>query len=148
MPTLTRAALLTLGALVIPAALAAAQTTDPADARVTQILAAAKQAYSLPPKSHRCAAATDGEIVVCGRDSGEDQRVPSTAQSDPNSRSALRTGVPRAPQLDRGSCKGQSGCMVGGRVPPPIYYINVKALPEAPVGSDADLVAKGEQAAR
>lgn len=85
------------------------------------------------------------EIVVC-IDRGEDQRIPSTAESDPTSHEALYDGVPRAPQLDRGSCKGQPGCMIGGWAPPPVYYIDVKALPQAPKGSDADLIAKGEKA--
>lgn len=91
-----------------------------------------------------------GEIVVCARRVG-DQRVPSTAESDPSSRAARRAnnnGVPRAPQLDRGSCKGQAGCNIGGWAPPPVYMVDLATLPEAPEGSDADKIAKGELADR
>ena len=95
----------------------------------------------------RCRTARkSGEIVVCV-DRGEDLRVPSTAESDPSSlaaRHALNNGVPRAPQLDRGSCKGKPGCVVGGWAPPPIYVIDPAAIPEASAGSDADRIAKGE----
>jgi hypothetical protein len=82
--------------------------------------------------------------VVCV-DRGEDLRVPSTAETDPSSlaaRHALNNGVPRAPAFSR-SCKGQPGCVTGGWAPPPIYVIDVKALPEAAEGSDADKIAKG-----
>ncbi len=132
----------------LAATAALAQEAGPADTRVTDLLSTAKQVYGPPAKTRRCGPTTSDEIVVCGPDRGEDQRIPSTAQSDPRSRSALRTGVPRAPQLDRGSCKGQPNCLVGGRAPPPIYYIDLKAIPEAPEGSDADKVAKGEEAER
>ena len=88
--------------------------------------------------------------MVCV-DRGEDLRVPGTGDSDPDSleaRHQLNNGVPRAPQMDRGSCRGQPGCFVGGWAPPPIYDVHVKDLPEAPEGSEADLVAKGELAPR
>jgi hypothetical protein len=119
---------------------------DAADAKVDAAIAATKQTYGPPPPQKRCGAAAKGEIVVCGIDRGEDQRIPSTATSDPTSREALYDGLPRAPQLDRGSCKGEGGCMSFGYAPPPIYYIDIKALPEAPAGSDAELIAKGEKA--
>ena len=124
---------------------AAAQ--DAADAKVDAAIAATKQAYGPPPPQRRCGVpAANGEIVVCGIDRGEDQRIPSTTESNPTSREALYDGLPRAPQLDRGSCKGQGGCMSFGYAPPPIYYNDLKALPEAPAGSDADLIARGEKA--
>lgn len=117
------------------------------DQQVVDRLAAAKSRLSVESVQDRCRAArqTD-EIVVCV-DRGEDLRVPSTSESDPASlvaRRALNNGVPRAPQLDRGSCKGQPGCIVGGWAPPPIYVIDPAALPQAPEGSDADKIAKGE----
>ena len=89
---------------------AAAQ--DAADAKVDAAIAATMQAYGPPPPQRRCGVpATNGEIVVCGIDRGEDQRIPSTTDSNPTSREALYDELPRAPQLDRGSCKGQGGCM-------------------------------------
>lgn len=125
---------------------AGAQAPDP-DLQVAERLAAAKSRLGVETVQDRCRnARKSGEIVVC-IDRGEDLRVPSTAESDPSSlaaRRALNNGIPRAPQLDRGSCKGQPGCMVGGWAPPPIYVIDPAALPQAPEGSDADRIAKGE----
>ena len=125
---------------------AGAHAPDP-DLQVAERLAAAKSRLGVETVQDRCRnARKSGEIVVC-IDRGEDLRVPSTAESDPSSlaaRRALNNGIPRAPQLDRGSCKGQPGCVVGGWAPPPIYVIDPAALPQAPEGSDADRIAKGE----
>jgi hypothetical protein len=130
-------------ALSLAGSVRAQESTERA---VGQRIEAARQVYGPTTEFDRCRRRDDSaEIVVCV-DRGEDQRVPSTAESNPTSHEALYDGVPRAPQLDKGSCKGQAGCMVGGWVPPPVYYIDVSALPQAPAGSDADLVAKGELA--
>jgi len=125
-----------------------AQSADPEpDPQIAERLAAAKSRLSVETVQDRCRSARKtGEIVVCV-DRGEDLRVASTAESDPSSlaaRRALNNGIPRAPQLDRGSCKGQPGCVVGGWAPPPIYVIDLSTIPEAPEGSDADKIAKGE----
>lgn len=119
---------------------------DTLDAKVAERLDQAKSAYGVADPRLRCRPkpGTD-EIVVCV-DRGEDQRV-DRGPPDPNSlegRRALNGGVPRAPQFDRGSCKGQPGCITGGWAPPPVYYVDVTALPEAPPGSDAEKIAKGE----
>ncbi|HEX4847497.1 MAG TPA: hypothetical protein VFV30_05100 [Novosphingobium sp.] len=124
-----------------------AQSADPEpDPQIAQRLAAAKSRLSVETVQDRCRSARKaGEIVVCV-DRGEDLRVPTTAESDPDSlaaRRALNNGVPRAPAFSR-SCKGQPGCITGGWAPPPIYVIDPAALPEAPEGSDADKIAKGE----
>lgn len=113
-----------------------------------EAMARAQEAYGAVRRS--TCAGEPGEIVVCARRE-QGQRVPSTSQSDPASRAArhaLDNGVPRAPQLDRGSCKGQAGCIVGGWAPPPVYMVDLKAIPEAPEGSDADRIGKGELAER
>ena len=123
---------------------------EPIDQRIGVMIDRARQIYGVRDPRDRCRRREGQEIVVCV-DRGEDLRVPSTAESDPNSREARRyldNGVPRAPQLDRGSCKGQPGCVVGGWAPPPIYEVDVSQLPQAPEGSEADLVAKGELAPR
>ncbi len=124
---------------------------DPAaaDRKVADMLDQAHAVYGVPDRSIRCKPGVGDEIVVCA-DHGSDQRVPSTAESDPSSlaaRRALNNGVPRAPQFDRGSCKGQPGCIQGGWAPPPIYYVDLDKLPPPPEGSDADKIAKGELAA-
>ncbi|MBS0475619.1 MAG: hypothetical protein JSR28_10820 [Proteobacteria bacterium] len=146
----TLRAIVTLPAalLAITAPPACAQTAQSPDDRVAEILDNAHQVLSALPPKRTCAGASDDEIVVCATTDSSRYRVPSTADSDPSSRQALNTGVPAPPKMDRGSCKGQPGCVVGGWAPPPIYYIDMKAIPEAPAGSDADLIAKGEKAAR
>lgn len=149
----TRAINAALFALTLSGALpAAAQAqSDELDTRVAERIAITQEMYGAPPPRRRCeSSGGDDAIVVCAPDRGEDLRVPSTSQSDPGSREARRereNGMPRAPQLDRGSCRGQPGCVVGGWAPPPIYVIDVKAMPEAPEGSDADKIAKGEMPA-
>lgn len=139
---------LALGGALAPQARA---QNDDLDARVAERISITQEMYGVAPPRRRCeSSGGDDAIVVCAPDRGEDLRVPSTAETDPGSLAARReldNGVPRAPQLDRGSCKGQAGCVVGGWAPPPIYAIDVKAIPEAPEGSDADKIAKGEMAA-
>ena len=134
-------------ALMVPAAAGAqAAAPDPVDQRVAELLETARAAYGVRDPRDRCRRSAEGEIVVC-IDRGEDMRVPSTAESDPDSREARHArdaDVMRAPQLDRGSCKGQPGCVTGGWAPPPIYEVDVSQLPQAPEGSDADRIARGE----
>lgn len=111
-----------------------------------QAIKQARETYGPQLPSKGCGAPNpSGDIVVCATDSKE-FRVQSSAELDPKSREALRDGVPRAPQLDRGSCKGEANCFGFGKVPPPVYYFDIAALPEAPPGSEADRIAKGELA--
>ena len=121
-------------------------TPDATDAAVAERLQQAKAVYGVPDPRANCRPKPGEEIVVCA-DHGEDQRVPSTAETDPDSREARRAldgGIPRAPQFDRGYC---ASCQHVGSVPPPVYYVDVTKLPAAPVGSDAEAIANGEQAA-
>lgn len=120
---------------------------DELDEQVQARLDAAKAKYGVPDPRLRCRPKPGSdEIVVCV-DRGEDQRTGSGGNYDPNTlegRRALNGGVPRAPQFDRGYC---AECPHFGSVPPPPYYIDMKAIPEPPPGSDADKIAKGEMAA-
>ena len=119
---------------------------DATDSAVADRLAQAKAVYGVKDPRAACRPKVGDEIVVCA-DHGEDQRVPSTAEIDPNSREARRAldgGIPRAPQFDRGYC---ASCQHFGSVPPPVYYVDVTKLPAAPAGSDAEAIANGEQAA-
>jgi len=125
-----------------------AEQTDEIDARVAAMIEDARAVTTAVPPRKRCEPGNGDEIVVCAQDNGDRYRVPSSIESNPGSRAALDTGIPSAPQFDRGSCRGQPGCMVGGWAPPPVYAIDLKALPEAPEGSEADQIAKGEKAAR
>ena len=133
-----------MAAALMLAAPARAQTDpDTLDAKVAERLDQAKAAYGVADPRLRCRPTPGSdEIVVCV-DRGEDQRVERGAP-DPNSlegRRALNGGVPRAPQFDKGYC---AECPHFGSVPPPVYYTDVSKLPQAPPGSDADKIAKGE----
>ena len=131
--------------LFIPAHALAAPPVDTtaSDRKVAEMLASAHAVYGVPDPRARCKPSAGDEIVVCA-DHGEDLHVPSTADSDPNSREARRAldgGIPRAPQFDRGYC---AQCQHFGAVPPPVYYVDVTKLPMPPAGSDAELIANGE----
>lgn len=142
---------LAVAAALLSAWPALAQSADDLDARVAERIATSSETYRPAPEQQACPGGAEGgenEIVVCAREDSAQWRVRSSRETDPLSRESLRDGLPRAPQLDRGSCKGQPGCMVGGWAPPPVYYIDLKAIPEAPAGSDADKVARGELADR
>lgn len=138
-----------LAILVCLAALAAAPAqADPpvdtaaADAKAEVMVETAKQVYGPKITTVSCAKEDADEIVVC-LDRPKNQRV-QPSPPDPNTlegRRALNDGIPRAPQFDRGYCKE---CPHFGNVPPPVYYVDVRALPAAPAGSDADRIAKGE----
>jgi hypothetical protein len=83
-----------------------------------------------------------GEIVVCGR-SPEQNRVQSTMDSDPTSREALDDGRLHTPDVaGKGIFKGKPTFSFGSVEQP--YMIDLSTIPEAPAGSDADKIAKGE----
>lgn len=131
----------------------ASASQNPADSTAEAMAARAKAAYGpLVPQRPKACGTQDknGEIVVCAPEDGKQWRIPSTTDSDPSSRQATRTGVPRAPQMDRGSCKGkgQLGCIGIGRTAAPMYMIDLSAIPPTPKGSDAEKVAKGEMSDR
>ena len=114
-----------------------------ADARVASAIERAREAYA-PPRRSRCGEGEAGEIVVCAPDA-EQHRVAPTSQTDPLSREAIRDGVPRGPDFSRLPSCAVARCI--GWAPPPIYIIDLKAIPEAPADSDADRIARGEMAA-
>jgi len=102
-----------------------------------------------PNKRCRREAENSREIVVCADpDKNNRDRLPLRNETD--TAKSTRTGVPRAPDLDNLDCRTHphfgigTGCLTVGKVPPPIYYIDLSKIPEAPPGSDADRIAKGE----
>jgi len=129
---------------------AAPQNPDELDRKVADRIQQASEVYGVPDPRKRCRPQPGSdEIVVCV-DRGEDQRVYRDDPYNPGTlagRRALNGGIPSAPQLDRGSCKGKPGCITGGWAPAPVYYIDMTAIPEPPEGSDADKIAKGEMSA-
>lgn len=139
--------------------LSAAQAQIKRTITAEEAAANAKQAYGPPPprkKAQDCPKTDVGEdeIVVCG-DEDIDQsefRVKSTAELDPDSREATNDGLPRAPDVAgdgifKGKATVSGGCFLNGCPPPPAYIFDISELPEAPEGSDADKIAKGEKPA-
>lgn len=142
--------LLIVAALTLTASPLAAQETD------TTETAAAAPIYGpvLPkPPAKRCSpTAKDGakEIVVCGEQDDAEFRVKSSAELDPTSKEATDDGQLHAPDVSGdGIFKGPATigglCLIGGCPPPPAYMIDFDELPDAPPGSDADRISKGEK---
>ena len=128
--------------LVIPPAALAQNPESALDRRVEDRIAAQRATTDLRDKRCALGQADASEIVVCAPRDREKDRYPGREQLE--SVQSTRDGIPRAPDFAKPSCKGQPGCIAFGKVPPPMVFIDVKALPEAPAGSDADLIAKGE----
>ena len=92
------------------------------------------------------AATISGEIIVCRKRSSDENRLYDRESSQ--RRHAERTafeGDPKSPDfiLD---CQDQGwpfGCFKLGGAPTPVLLIDVEALPEAPLGSDADRIGRG-----
>lgn len=130
--------------LVSPAQVAAQDVTG---VTAEQAMVTAQRAYGPPDPNAACQPSDDGEIVVCaGSQDNEKYRVKPTSEVDPDSDEALNDGLPRAPDFAE-SCKksGQDKACIGfGWVPPPAYFIDFDDLPDAPEGSDADRISKGE----
>jgi hypothetical protein len=125
---------------------AAAAAANPAPATAEEVLERARTFYSLEQEAAQvCPEASGDEIVVCGEDSDPERyRVPSDTD-----RGVVRDEVPRAPDLEPKypGVAVAKGCFIGPCPKPMPVMIDLKAIPEAPEGSDADRIAKGEMAA-
>lgn len=131
--------------LLMTAASAAAQNAESAaDRRVQDLLSAQKATTDLRDKRCRLGAADANEIVVCAPADPDKHRFPGRESLE--SVQSVRDGLPRAPDLapKYPGVTVARGCFIPPCPPPPMIFIDVKALPEAPEGSDADRIAKGE----
>ena len=116
------------------------------DRRVAERIGVQRATTDLRDKRCALGAADASEIVVCAPRDPDKQRFPGREQLD--SVKSTYDGSPRAPDL-RSVSPGPvvaRGCFIPPCPPPKMIFIDVKALPEAPAGSDADLIAKGELA--
>lgn len=110
-----------------------------------QALDHAKTFYALEqaaPEAH-CPQSTEGEIVVCRETGDPDQyRVPSDTD-----RGMVKDAIPRAPDLEPkySGVVVAKGCFIPPCPRPMPLMIDLKSIPEAPPGSDADLIARGEK---
>lgn len=113
-------------------------------------------APTMSPTDEACArqreaAIVSGEIVVCGGQTGPDQRI--TSRRDAQDRYAAATAFrddPATPNVDgpgifRGAATVSGICIPGifNCPKPPALIVDVRALPQAPPGSDADRIARG-----
>lgn len=133
-----------------------ALSQDQPPVTVDQVVQSAQKAYGPPPPQPACAPQADNEIVVCAREQDNSLfRVKSSSELDPESKDAVDDGLPRAPDLSgpgifTGPATVGGLCIPGLQKcpPPPALMIDLTALPEAPEGSDADKIGKGEIPAR
>ena len=140
-----------LAAFALAAPLAAqepveAQTGEPPE-RIDLLIDTTPQGQRLEDCSRDQDAATiTGEIVVCRRSTGDENRLydDETAKNRHAEKSAFRAD-PRTPDFitDCHDLGWPAGCFRVGKVPPPAYLIDFDELPEAPPGSDADRIARG-----
>jgi hypothetical protein len=134
---------------------AAAAAVDPAPAvTAEQALENTRAAFSATPrKAAQCPEAKGDEIVVCAeQEDPARQYVPSNTDSGDTD-----DGTPHAPDVSGlPQCAVEGLTLNGslsfcakhlGKQPRQLYIIDLKAIPEAPAGSDADLIARGEKAA-
>jgi hypothetical protein len=99
----------------------------------------------VPRRVQTCPDTPNDEIVVCAKtEDPATQYVPSDTDNG-----GTDDGTPHAPDVSGlPSCSGASKCIQHlGAQPRQLYIIDLKAIPEAPAGSDADKIAKGEVAA-
>lgn len=122
----------------------AAALAAPASPTAEDLLERARSFYALEEKTAQvCPEATGDEIVVCGPQVDPDRyRVPS-----PTDQGRTDNGIPRAPNVSGLPDCSQATCVRVGKQPRQVNLIDLDAIPEAPPGSDADKIAKGEMAA-
>jgi hypothetical protein len=129
---------------------ALAQNAESAiDRRVQDLVTTQKRQTDLRDKRCFLPQQPGAEIIVCAKNDPDAERLPLRGELE--SAQSLNDGLPRAPDVAGGGIfKGPA--TIGGLclVPPcprdKVYYIDVAALPPAPKGSDADLIATGEKA--
>lgn len=125
-----------------PALALAQNAASDADRRMLDAIKAQKAMADPTPPACRPENRTSDQIVVCG-DNEENQKQKLPIPVRPDTSKTTGDGTPRAPNVS-GLPDCSKGCIGFGRVPAPVYYFDITKLPEAPPGSDADKIAKGE----
>jgi hypothetical protein len=144
------ALILTMASSVLPAP-TRGQEAPPTQARTAEALIEhAREIYSvrraeLPPT---CPEATTSEIVVCRPYAEDDsQRLPSPTERANASGERPPDPVPDAPSVfGIPPCKSYMVCTSVGRAPPPIYIIDLDAIPEPLTPEEAALVRRADPA--
>jgi hypothetical protein len=142
-----------LAALLLSSPLAAQDAgsdsaTASAPVTAEQAIATAKEVYGPPDARARpaCPAPKPGdEIVVCAQEEDSSKyRVQSSGDLDPAGTGA-KDSAPRAPDVGTAypGVVVAKGCFIPPCPPPMPVLIDLKAIPEAPPGSDAERVGQG-----
>jgi hypothetical protein len=120
------------------------------DSEIAEMMLRSKSAYSTTRSRTECyERAASGEIVVCAQDDSR-FRAQSTSDIDPLSSQALNDGSIRPPDLEPKypGFTAARGCFIPPCPKGPAYFVDLEAIPQAPAGSDADLIARGEKRAQ
>ncbi|MGN6497893.1 MAG: hypothetical protein ACTHK5_11255 [Tsuneonella sp.] len=126
-----------------------AQDSAPAGTGAQQAVEQAKEAFGPPkPEKKTCTPTKPGdEIFVCAEEQEQSQfRIRSDKQAqDDYAKRTMHKGDPRAPDFEPQypGVVVARGCFIPPCPPPKALMIDLKAIPEAPPGSDADRVGRG-----
>lgn len=145
MSIISARALIGLTLLALPVPALAQNAESETDRRVQDMVTGQKRQVDLRDKRCYLPSRPGDEIVVCGENDPDKDRLP-LRESD--AARLTNDGLPRAPDLSPrypGTVVA-TGCFIPPCPAPPVYYVDVKDLPEAPTGSDADLIATGQKA--
>jgi hypothetical protein len=140
--TLVRSLCLGWLALAAPTCAAEPEESDPGALTQTKLYYGITSAdLDCPPSP------VDGAIIVCGRRKVAPRIDPpegtATTTTQPDSK-MIGLGSPPIPIRPPGVTIG--GCFLQ-KCPKKLYFFDVSALPQAPPGSDADKIARGEMRA-
>ena len=101
-----------------------------------------------PPVRPRCEEPKGNDIVVCAQDQKQ-FRAQGSADEDPTGKAGTNDGRLTPPDVaGNGIFKGKPTmggmCLIPPCAAPKAYMVDLASIPEAPAGSDADRIAKGE----
>lgn len=138
------AGLMLLSLAVLSAPLAAQNRGQSAE----DMVETARQSYGPAPPKPRCDPNSEDPtvIVVCAQLEEQEQfrvRTDEEAEND-YARETMNRGRPAAPNVD-GPGIFQGPATFSLPPPAPVLIIDLEDIPDAPEGSDADLIGKGER---
>jgi hypothetical protein len=132
-----------------PVAAQEAPKNESRDREIAEMMMRGQGAYSTTRSRTECyERAASGEIVVCAQDDSQ-FRAQSSSEENRLSSQALNDGSIRPPDLEPKypGFTAARGCFIPPCPKGPVYFVDLEAIPEAPEGSDADMIAKGEKRA-
>lgn len=137
--------MLLAGALAVPAAAQNAESA--ADRRVQDAITRQEEAAGLGRKRCLLGSTPAEAIIVCAPLDPDANRLPFRKESD--AARSTNDGLPRAPDVAGGGIfKGpptvSNLCLIPPCPKDAVYLVDVESLPEAPRGSDAERIGKGE----